>query len=188
MEEKKKSARTATAVATTQLFPKLFPPLNGSENFTWTGSKFCAEAGSGGACAAPRAALHLRAGLGAGDAAAGARGHWRPPGGPGAGGAQGPTSFYSTSLTASCHRSRSPVGTARDPWRPRWRRSNLRALRAAPTPPPRAWRRPLPPAIEGRDPRPHSPPWTREPLSVPTCFGGAAQELPPTPPLPSPRV
>nr|XP_044610734.1 basic salivary proline-rich protein 1-like [Equus asinus] len=87
---------------------------------------------------------------------------------------------------ASCHRLRSRVGTARGPGCPRWRRGNLRALRAAPTPPPPAWRRPLPPPGWGRDPRPHSPPRTGEPLCVPTCLCGTTPKWSLTPPLPRP--
>lgn len=66
-------------------------------------------------------------------------------------------SFYSSSVTACCHRLRSRVGAARSPGRPPWLRGNLSALRAAPTPPPPAWRRPRPPSL----------PRLREPLLVP---------------------
>lgn len=152
--KEKESARPATAVARAQLFPKLFPAPK--EERQLHEARLEVLRGSGERRSVRRAAgsLALARGVGAGDAAAGARGHWRPPGPPphpprqAVGGRRCSGKrlpFIRSRTTACCHRLRSRVGTARDPERPRWRRGNLRALRAAPTPPPLAWRRPLPP-------------------------------------------
>lgn len=155
--------------------------------------------GSGERRSVRRAAgsLALARGVGAGDAAAGARGHWRPPGPPphpprqavGGGGARGSDSrlfdLGRLPVVIVCGPAWGPLGTlsvpggaavisapsAPPPPRPHWPGAGRCHLRA-----------------EGRDSRPHSPPQTREPLSVPTCFCPAAPKLSLTPLLSDRRV
>lgn len=91
-EEKKKRARAQPPRSSRPGFSAGSLPLrSGSASFTRPGWKFCAEAGSGGACAARRAASHLRAGRGRGTpapaATGGRRGHPPPPGSGGGGAA-----------------------------------------------------------------------------------------------------
>lgn len=185
-EEKKKRARAQPPRSTRPGFSAGSLPLRSwSDSFTRPGSKFCAEAGSGGACAARRAASHLRAGWGWGTPApaapGGRRGHPPTPGS-GCGGAAAPgkaTPFYSTSgdgLLSSLaiprgHHSGAqgvPGGaavisapSAPPPPRPHWPGAGCSHLRP-----------------EGRDPRSQSPPRTGEPQFVPTCFCPAATPHP----------
>lgn len=170
-KKKKKSARPATAVLTARLFPKLFPAPKGERQLH--AARLEVLRGSRERQSVSRAAgsLALARGAGAGDA--GARGHWRPPGGgpppgqaAGGGGARGSDSFLfdleRLPVVIVCGPAWGPLGALGVP-------SGAAVISApsAPPPPrphwPGAGRCHLP--AEGRDPRPHSPPRTRERLS-----------------------
>lgn len=170
-KKKKKKARAQPPRSSLPgSFPSSFPLRKGSDNFTRPGSKFCAEAGSGRAWVSPRAASHLRAGRGRGTPAPAATGGRRagpPPGqAAGGGGARGSDSFLfdleRLPVVIVCGPAWGPLGALGVP-------SGAAVISApsAPPPPrphwPGAGRCHLP--AEGRDPRPHSPPRTRERLS-----------------------
>ena len=157
--KEKESARPATEVLTARLFCRLSPAPKRERQLHAARLEVLRGSRERRSVRRTAGSLVLARGVGAGDA--GARGHWRPPGAPPHPGVRlwrGGGTRESDSFLFDL--GRWPVVIARDPawaplWgpgRPRWRRGNLRALRAAPTPPPLAGRRPQPPPGGGEGP------------------------------------